>query len=122
MTSISSYETGRESPFEEEPAPEVPPASRYDAESSTVSTETPLARRKSVRVSLQPTFSPTPPALEDDDTHGRYPWNSSGRKGDENGSGEPDLWQDSSDEDEEYSRARKLLSRVGKKGKGKKKV
>ncbi|OJA15511.1 hypothetical protein AZE42_11389 [Rhizopogon vesiculosus] len=122
MTSISSYETGRESPCEEEPAPEVPPASQYDAESSTASTETPLARRKSVRVSLQPTFSPTPPALEDDDTHGRYPWNSSERKGDQNGSGEPDLWQDSSDEDEEYSRARKLLSRVGKKGKGKKKV
>jgi hypothetical protein len=30
-----------------------------------------------------------------------------------------DLWQDSSEEDEEYSRARKLLSRAGKKEQGK---
>jgi len=122
MTSISSYATGRESPFEEELAPEAPPASQHDTETSTISTEMPLARRKSVRVSLHPTFSPTPPALEDDETQGRYPWNPSGREGNQNGPGEPDLWQDSSDEDEEYSRARKLLSRVGRKGKGKKKL
>lgn len=123
ITSISSYATGRDSPFEEELAPQAPPASQHDTESSTVSTETPLARRKSVRVSLQPTFSPTPPALEDDQVRGLYPWNSSGRGGDnKDGSGEPDVWQNSSEEDEEYVRARKLLSKVGKRGKGKKKV
>lgn len=124
ITSISSYATGRESPFEfeAEPTLQAPLAPQHDTESSTASTETPLARRKSVRVSLQPTFSPTPPALDDDEARGRYPWNSSGREEDnQNRLSEPDLWQDSSDEDEEYSHARKLLSRVSKKGPGKKK-
>lgn len=118
MTSISSYRTAEESPIEGESTPSAP---QHDTESSTVSTETPT-RRKSVRVSLQPTFSPTPPALEDDEAHGRYPWNST-KKGDNHDEfGEPVIWQDSSDEDEEYSRARKLLSRAGKKDKGKKNV
>ncbi|KAG0692173.1 hypothetical protein DFH29DRAFT_971679 [Suillus ampliporus] len=122
MTSISSYDTAQESPVEGEPAPQAPPVPQHDAESSTVSTETPLARRKSVRVSLQPTFSPTPPALDDEEAHARYPWSSTKRDSDnQDGSSEPGMWQDSSDEDEEYSRARKLLSRVGKKDKGKKK-
>lgn len=97
MTSISSYRTAEESPIEGESTPSAP---QHDTESSTVSTETPT-RRKSVRVSLQPTFSPTPPALEDDEGHSRYPWNST--KGDNHDeSSEPVIWQDSSDEDEEY--------------------
>lgn len=116
MTSISSYRTAEESPIEGESTPSAP---QHDTESSTVSTETPT-RRKSVRVSLQPTFSPTPPALEDDEAHSRYPWNST-KGGNHDESSEPVIWQDSSDEDEEYSRARKLLSRAGKKDKGKKK-
>ncbi|KAG1717720.1 uncharacterized protein EDB91DRAFT_1212236 [Suillus paluster] len=123
MTSISSYDTAQESPVEGEPAPEpqVPPAPQHDTE-STASTETPLARRKSVRVSLQPTFSSTPPALDDDEAHARYPWSSTKKDSDnQEAPSEPGVWQDSSDEDEEYSRARKLLSRVGKKDKGKKK-
>ncbi|KAH7886486.1 hypothetical protein F5I97DRAFT_1829119 [Phlebopus sp. FC_14] len=134
--SISSYVTGRESPEPDEPVapspspPPVPPHDKGDTPSNA-STETPPVRRKSVRVSLQPTFSPTPPALyeNDDDVSGRYaPWSSLGAPSKEgwnmkNGSafgddGRGDLWQDSSEEDEEYSRARRLLSRVGKKGKG----
>lgn len=118
MTSISSYRTAEESPADGET---TPPAPRHDTESSTISTETPT-RRKSVRVSLRPTFSPTPPALEDDEAHGRYPWSSTKKDCDHNDkSSEPVIWQDSSDEDEEYSRARKLLSRAGKRDKGKKK-
>lgn len=115
MTSMSSYRTADESPIEGGSAPQ------HDTESSTVSTETPT-RRKSVRVSLQPTFSPTPPALEDDEARSRYPWSSTKKDRDNHDeSSEPVIWQDSSDEDEEYSRARKLLSRTGKKDKGKKK-
>ena len=82
-----------------------------------------VARRKSVRMSLQPTFSPTPPALDDDED---VAWGRSGRpwgvvgNGGANGSAggkerERDFWADSSDEDEEYATARKLLTRTGKK-------
>ena len=126
--------------------------------SSNVSTETPPVRRKSVRMSLQPTFSPTPPALCDEDGEGYAPWSRSfsmrdegegegegererehgGRarerevrntrkrlKGSGGGDAQEDMWADSSEEDEEYSRARRMLSLVGKhdkeggKGKGK---
>ncbi|KAG2123238.1 hypothetical protein DEU56DRAFT_830470 [Suillus clintonianus] len=122
MTSISSYRTAQESPVERESAPQAPPAPQHDIESSTTSNETLPTRRKSVRVSLHPTFSTTPPALDDDEASGRYPWSSTKKDCDNgDGSSEPVVWQDSSDEDEEYSRARKLLSRVGKKDKEKKK-
>jgi hypothetical protein len=70
--------------------------------SSNASTETPPVRRKSVRVSLQPTFSPTPPADEDGERYA--PWS----EGERNASG--DVWADSSEEDEMYSHARRLLS------------
>ena len=81
--------------------------------SSTVSTETTLpARRKSVRVSLQPTFSSTPPALGDEDGEGYAPWNESFSEGGRRARG-GDVWADSSEEDEVYSRARRLLSLVG---------
>ncbi|KAG6329100.1 hypothetical protein ID866_9988, partial [Astraeus odoratus] len=72
--SISSYKTGRESPMSSTPSPSpspqpssLPPqgSGDHNGTSSTVSTEITPARRKSVRVSLQPTFSPTPPALYD---------------------------------------------------------
>ncbi|TDL24355.1 hypothetical protein BD410DRAFT_786466 [Rickenella mellea] len=82
-------------------------------------------RKKSVRVSLQPTFSPTPPAIDyedDDDEEGEGdgahpPW--SGQKEREK-SGWPSrehktgdaAWEDSSDEDEEYAQARRLLAKV----------
>ncbi|KAF9236134.1 hypothetical protein BU15DRAFT_50525, partial [Melanogaster broomeanus] len=136
--SISSYETGRESFGEVEsstptthsyfpPLPAPPSHADHVPEppSSTASTETPPVRRKSVRVSLHPTFSPTPPALYDHDEGAYAPWNKSSLSGGGDGwkarNGlihDVDLWQDSSEEDEEYSRARKLLSRVGKKEKG----
>ncbi|EKM51047.1 uncharacterized protein PHACADRAFT_262999 [Phanerochaete carnosa HHB-10118-sp] len=86
-------------------------------------------RRKSVRMSLPPTFSTTPPALEDtDDTivdeHGGHrrhePWSSTPNGGAHHHQGgwnsrirERDVWQDSSeDEDEEYRKAKRMLSRL----------
>ena len=57
-----------------------------------------VVRRKSVRVSLQPTFSPSPPALYDDDG---------------NALGE-DVWADLTSEEEVYRRARGLLSSLAK--------
>ncbi|KAI0313802.1 hypothetical protein OF83DRAFT_1139801 [Amylostereum chailletii] len=79
-----------------------------------------VARRKSVRVSLQPTFSPTPPAVEEEEEDGgegeRYlgagekGWSSRVRE-----EGQKDVWEDSSSEDEEYAMARNALRKVGKK-------
>ncbi|EEB95088.1 hypothetical protein MPER_06000 [Moniliophthora perniciosa FA553] len=76
-------------------------------------------RRKSVRVSLQPTFSPTPPAIEDDEPP---PWETSWKSDSykstrDAGDGVHDVWDDSSSEDAEYSRARSLLSKLSRKDK-----
>jgi hypothetical protein len=120
----------------------VPGKDKSDVSASTISAnggggtsgESPPARRKSVRVSLQPTFSPTPPALDEDEDE---VWERSGRpalrgaaKGaahvngdgaDQNARGknvngrERDFWADSSDEDEEYLKARRLLTRASRK-------
>ncbi|KII84868.1 hypothetical protein PLICRDRAFT_701595 [Plicaturopsis crispa FD-325 SS-3] len=108
------------------PPPPVPPhdyahtasaMSHGGSDLSSASTETPpnvVTRRKSVRVSLQPTFSPTPPAIDDDDESGRHsPWGKSSRD-----PVERDMWEDSSEEDVEYKKAKKLLSRVAKKARG----
>ncbi|KAI6115742.1 hypothetical protein EV401DRAFT_1974783 [Pisolithus croceorrhizus] len=156
--SISSYETGRESPMSSSPSPPSPtllptlspaplphtslaPPLLYDQDSrdqsggasSTVSTETPpTARRKSVRMSLQPTFSPPPPSvaaydqLDEDEDEAVNTWSDRSVEGWKTRTGShavaaaipTDVWQDSSEEDEEYSRARRLLGRVTK-GKGK---
>ncbi|KAL4072110.1 hypothetical protein J3A83DRAFT_4093322, partial [Scleroderma citrinum] len=153
--SISSYETGRESPISSSPSPSPsprplsllpqssqtpvprnPPVSReqvsrdhdHGGSSSTASADTPATRRKSVRVSLQPTFSPPPPASYDEfddnaEADGRHTsWSSQPTEPRKTkrvtGDAANDVWQDSSEEDEEYSRARRLLSRMGK-GKGK---
>jgi len=140
--SISSYETGHED-FDEEPElsavpPPPPPHDEKldtsvtigsDLSSSTATTATAPVRRKSVRMSLPPTFSATPPALDDNDeeTRGRYnPWSSSSVRAepssarstgwttriDQNGT--RDAWQDSSDEDEEYRTAKRLLNRLSR--------
>lgn len=101
-----------------------------DVSASTMSTEAPLPalpRRKSVRVSLQPTFSPTPPAIDDDDDgegatgasgSGRHPpWSGTKANGNEKSIADPDvrdMWEDSSEEDVEYQRAKKLLTRAAK--------
>ncbi|KAF7290810.1 hypothetical protein MIND_01322000 [Mycena indigotica] len=73
-----------------------------DLSASTVSAEHPIAqapqRRKSVRVSLQPTFSTTPPASPDDEDEANgedhAPWN--GRS--QPRSSTPDMWEDSSEQ------------------------
>ncbi|KAI0738218.1 hypothetical protein C8Q80DRAFT_1222531 [Daedaleopsis nitida] len=95
--------------------------------------QAPPRRRKSVRMSLPPTFSTTPPAIEDADVdaddrsagqgpHKHSPWASPG-----GGSLAPhgwgtrieansarDVWQDSSDEDVEYSTAKRMLARFSR--------
>lgn len=128
-------------------APPVPPkpsgtyspphAGGSDVSKSTdSSTGASPRRRKSVRMSLPPTFSATPPALDDaDDTpdehtgRRRYePWAPAPNgdahahvhaQGQQHHGGwmsrirERDVWQDSSDdEDEEYSKAKRMLSRL----------
>ena len=135
--SVASFRTVRES-LEDEVMPTPTPAAMLIPASSSslavpgqdesdVSASSNSAggggtrRRKSVRVSLQPTFSPTPPALDEDEDE---TWKRSGRpdpRGDVNGDDdkgngrERDFWADSSDEDEEYSKARKMLTRASKK-------
>jgi hypothetical protein len=97
-----------------------------ESDVSAESTSGGTKRRKSVRVSLKPTFSPTPPALDEDEDE---IWKRSGRPetlgndaaaaADDDGvkanGRERDFWADSSDEDEEYSKARKMLTRASKK-------
>ena len=89
----------------------------------------PPVRRKSVRVSSKPTFAPTPPALaesEDSEGTGGYePWSHShghshihshgGHYDKGRGKEVTDAWEDSSEEDEEYSRARQMLLKLKKK-------
>ena len=89
------------------PPPKALPQPQGITPSTSNSTVTP-ARRKSVRVSLKPTFSPTPPAIEYDDVS----WSENGSAVEGSGSGVKDVWEDSSDDDEEYERARKLLNRA----------
>ncbi|KAF8198200.1 hypothetical protein K438DRAFT_2016305 [Mycena galopus ATCC 62051] len=89
-----------------------------DLSASSASTQTGAPavpqRRKSVRVSLQPTFSATPPAIddytEDEEEEGNRhaPWSSPPTA---------DMWEDSSEEDIEYQKAKKLLTRISRKEK-----
>ncbi|KAF7329518.1 hypothetical protein MKEN_00214300 [Mycena kentingensis (nom. inval.)] len=88
-----------------------------DLSTSSASTSTPQAvprRRKSVRVSLQPTFSATPPATPYDDEveEEPAPWGNGSKQ-----ASTPDMWEDSSEEDVEYQNARKLLTKLAKKKK-----
>lgn len=156
ISSISSYETGREELDSEPPTPDArtassppasasvtpaPPPETHVAEGSEVSHSTsstilnantngdqPPKRRKSVRMSLPPTFSATPPAIEDTDEddagqNRHAPWASPGGGSlvprgwgtRIEGNGARDVWEDSSDEDAEYSAARWMLSRLSRK-------
>jgi len=133
--SISSYETVHEnldSRPDSPPAPPVPPRdpvvntgvdsdlSHGTSTTAIGSTDTGIpSRRKSVRMSLPPTYSKTPPAREDWEVE-KPPWSpprdrvrdaASWTSGNGNAD-ERDLWEDSSDEDEEYSTARKLLNKL----------
>ncbi|KAI0324289.1 hypothetical protein GY45DRAFT_1263144 [Cubamyces sp. BRFM 1775] len=149
ISSISSYETGREVLDDDEdddddislhetplPPPPPPPhddrtheivASGSDISQSTASTTSPPVRRKSVRMSLPPTFSATPPAIDDtdeDDGGKHQPWSTRGgpptpKPESHSGwgsrierNGARDVWDDSSDSEvSEYSTAKRLLSR-----------
>lgn len=144
VSSISSYETGHEVFDDDEPEPSPPPSPSpppppppphdnvSDVSNSTTSTASPPVRRKSVRMSLPPTFSATPPALDetDEDERERHePWSHSSRA--RGGAATPraeapwgtrieqngarDVWADSSDEDTEYSAAKRLLTRLARK-------
>ena len=129
--SISSYETVHENPdsgSDSLPAPLVPPRdlvvnTGVDSDLSHGTSSTAIAstdaglpsRRKSVRMSLPPTYSITPPAREDWEVE-KPPWSPPREEvswtSRNRNVGEQDLWEDSSDEDEEYSTARKLLSKL----------
>jgi hypothetical protein len=130
VASVSSYETVHETfDFEPEerglaePSHAVNGVDNSDLSHSTSSTTADEAivpaRRKNVRMSLPPTFSATPPAVEEwESDKEQYPWTSriadpsegwSTRNGHAR---ERDIWDDSSEEDVEYSMARKLLSKI----------
>ena len=126
--SISSYETGHEnldSRPNSPPAPPVPPRDPVvnkgvDSDLSHGTSSTAIgsgdngisSRRKSVRMSLPPTYLATPAARDDmekpswspprDTVREDAPWTSRNGR---------DLWENSSDEDEEYSTARRLLNK-----------
>ncbi|THH27585.1 hypothetical protein EUX98_g6606 [Antrodiella citrinella] len=157
--SISSYETGHEVIDEEPgirtPSPVAPLPPPHDQKpnhltnghsdlsqstDSTVDASGAPRRRKSVRMSLPPTFSTTPPAIYEEEPSeggkGRHePWSSqvkrrprpaadpvavseashTKRGGWSTRITDPptteDVWGDSSEEDEEYGRAKRLLSK-----------
>lgn len=111
---------------------------RHHSLTSASQPTTPPRRRKSVRVSLQPTFSPSPPAIEDDDEE---PWVWKQDHSTESGQyvhapipraapslllnpshrqkvvmPEPyDIWEDSSEEDVEYKKAKQSLATAARK-------
>ncbi|TCD63788.1 hypothetical protein EIP91_004939 [Steccherinum ochraceum] len=168
--SISSYETGHEVINDEDtplPSPVAPLAhdnhinhanGASDLSNSTDSTTTDAnggpRRQKSVRMSLPPTFSTTPPAIYEEDSGSgnaksgsrrHEPWSSAPSKRRSRAPQPPphdsaaipngghsttkngwqshitetpphkDVWEDSSDEDEEYGRAKRMLSRFSAK-------
>ncbi|CAA7266711.1 unnamed protein product [Cyclocybe aegerita] len=123
---------------------EVSESTASTALASTGQTPTQIPRRrKSVRVSLQPTFSPSPPAIDYDDeeearAHAPWAWEQDAHTHREHEhvehghvhapvavpAAQPktiaatiDIWADSSDEDESYARAKRMLSRAAKKEK-----
>lgn len=132
--SVSSYETVHENPDSRPSSPAAPPVPPRDlvvnagvdsdlshGTSSTAigSIDNGTSRRKSVRMSLPPTYSTTPPARYDWEVD-KSPWSPphdsirvdatwTSRGGNPH---ERDLWEDSSDEDEEYSAARRLLNKL----------
>ncbi|KAJ3557210.1 hypothetical protein NP233_g11802 [Leucocoprinus birnbaumii] len=89
------------------------------------------SRRKSVRVSLNPTFSPTPPAIEDeDDEDNRAPYvfreapapstsvpppvKQVPRNYGTQRTSRQTTWDDDSDDDVEYKRAKEMLAKAGR--------
>jgi len=83
------------------------------------------SRRKSVRMAPLPTFSPTPPAIYDDEPD-HSPWGpdfseekpaaaAAGWQSRRIDVAAADVWEDSDGSDEEYSRAKQLLFKVAQK-------
>lgn len=99
---------------------------RHDAEgkqasesASSDSTSGPY-RRKSVRMAPLPTFSPTPPAIYDEEMD-HAPWADEEKpSGWQSRINAADVWEDSDASDEEYSRAKQLLLKVSQKSEKKK--
>lgn len=129
--SISSYETVHENLDSRPDSPLPPPVPPRDivlnkgvdsdlshGTSSTAigSADNGASRRKSVRMSLPPTYLKTPPP-QDDWEVGKPPWypphdNEASWTSRNGHAGGRDLWEDSSDENEEYSTARRLLGKL----------
>lgn len=100
----------------------LPPLGETPGSASTVAAadqeaEEKVQRRKSVRVSLKPSYA-APPAIDDDEDEEAEGGN---HEGNINNGEVIDMWKDSSDEDLEYERAKKRLSRAGEMKKGSKK-
>lgn len=130
----SAYETGLEDLDGEDDVPTptlekqnpitkpLPPASTPSPASTELgggSVDERVTRRKSVRLNVPPSASSTPAATPD--TGSEFPINGrqskewTSRIADVPAAGEKDMWADSSDEDEDYVRARKLLNKAQKK-------
>ena len=128
--SISSYETGHEN-FDSRPdsplAPPVPPRdpvvnkgvdsdlSHGTSSTAIGSADNGASRRKSVRMSLPPTYLKTPPAGDDWEAEKpprSLPRDNVPEEASRTSRRGRDPWEDSSDEDEEYSTARRLLSKL----------
>lgn len=94
-----------------------------DVSTSTDQGQT-VQRRKSVRVSLKPTYVGTLPSpVYDDDAGeaGAAGWGGGVGKERERDRGVPDMWEDSSEEDMEYAAARRMLAKAGAGAESKKK-
>jgi hypothetical protein len=112
-----------------------PPQPTTESESTPRQAAPSPRRRKSVRVSLQPTFSPTPPAIDYDDDEDEdqkhAPWKPAENQASTSQlpvqpsqpQSEPkppidvhkDMWADSDDENDEYRNAKLLLARAARK-------
>ncbi|KAJ8689579.1 hypothetical protein PTI98_012470 [Pleurotus ostreatus] len=107
------------SPHSHKPLPPLGtiPGSASTAAAADQEAEEKVQRRKSVRVSLKPSYA-APPVINDDEDEEAE----GGNHEDSINNGEViDMWKDSSDEDLEYERAKKRLSRAGETKKGSKK-
>ncbi len=105
------------SPHSHKALPPLGPDSKTADAAASLEAEEKVQRRKSVRVSLKPSYA-APPVVDDDEDEEADGANHE----DSVNNGEViDMWKDSSDEDLEYERAKKRLSRAGETKKGSKK-
>ncbi|KAF4566127.1 hypothetical protein EYR36_011542 [Pleurotus pulmonarius] len=96
------------SPHSHKALPPLGPDSKTADAAASPEAEEKVQRRKSVRVSLKPSYA-APPVVDDDEDEEA----DGGHQEDSGNNGEViDMWKDSSDEDLEYERAKKRLSRA----------